>query len=106
MYFLFFILLKMMINKRKFLEEEDLDYQNSGSIHFAGEVILEPENSYHFRYDPQEQPERSILKGNNEKGVERKSYLFDKLKNIEGKIIKKFKDESFSNNYSNETSFE
>jgi len=35
-----------------FLEEEE----ESGNIHFAGEIIIEPSLSYQFMYDPEEQP--------------------------------------------------
>lgn len=67
---------------RLFLEEEE----ETGKIHFAGEIIIEPENAYKFHYNPSELPEGSIMKGSSH-NPKRKSYDFSKLKNIDGKFI-------------------
>ena len=71
--------------------------EDTGNIHFAGEIILEPSEAYHFNYNPEEQPSRPILKKNEELEVipqKKRKEKFAQLKNIEGKILKKdFKDE-------------
>lgn len=97
-------------------ESEDSDSKEETDVRFVGDAVLQEDSAYKFKYNPEENPKRSIIKRgscsghyaitptargsyfgvfsnlmnikNEHLNKKRMSYDFLNLKNVEGKVIK------------------